>query len=286
MGERWKKWTTWTGMRKGRDRVNDTVRVSHEEYRRQFGVVMNPNDLTPLISKVEAEAVARKRLSRALEQAYEARKFEIDMYWKRATYFWAFIASAFVGYASFLGGEHPRAFPALLMSQVGLIFSVAWHRANRGSKFWQENWENHVDLLEDAVTGPLYKTITERPHKPTDEPRWIDRRVGPSKLSVSKINGIISLYVIVIWIELTVGAGVALWSNEIHALLHAWDCLSAIRIVVSVLMLVPTAVFLRYLFIHADTHIGPHRSVIWQRVVQPTDPVAQKPVVGSKPLAD
>lgn len=25
------------------------------------------------------------------------------------------------------------------------------------SKFWQENWENHIDLLEDYVTGPLHK---------------------------------------------------------------------------------------------------------------------------------
>ena len=34
----------------------------------------------------------------ALKYALEIRKFEIDLYWKRATYFWTFIAAALAGY--------------------------------------------------------------------------------------------------------------------------------------------------------------------------------------------
>ncbi|WP_442906362.1 RipA family octameric membrane protein [Halomonas sp. MES3-P3E] len=37
-----------------------------------------------------------------------------------------------------------------------------WFCANRGSKFWQKNWEKHVGQLEDKVTGPLYKIILAR----------------------------------------------------------------------------------------------------------------------------
>jgi tRNA A-37 threonylcarbamoyl transferase component Bud32 len=37
----------------------------------------------------------------ALKQALDIRKFEIDLYWKRATYFWAFIAVSFAGYLHF-----------------------------------------------------------------------------------------------------------------------------------------------------------------------------------------
>ena len=33
-------------------------------------------------------------LKEALKQAYEIRKFEIELYWKRATYFWTFIGAA------------------------------------------------------------------------------------------------------------------------------------------------------------------------------------------------
>ena len=40
-------------------------------------------------------------LKAALEQAYEVRKFEIELYWKRATYFWTFIGASFAAYAAF-----------------------------------------------------------------------------------------------------------------------------------------------------------------------------------------
>lgn len=34
----------------------------------------------------------------ALDRAWQTRNFEIEMYWKRASYFWAFIATSFGGY--------------------------------------------------------------------------------------------------------------------------------------------------------------------------------------------
>lgn len=43
------------------------------------------------------------------------------------------------------------------MSQVGLVFTVAWYLVNRGSKYWQEDWENQVCLLDGEVTGPILK---------------------------------------------------------------------------------------------------------------------------------
>lgn len=42
---------------------------------------------------------AKLRTEKALELALDIRKFEIELYWKRATYFWTFIAAAFGGYA-------------------------------------------------------------------------------------------------------------------------------------------------------------------------------------------
>ena len=108
----------------------------------------------------------------ALKQAYEIRKFEIELYWKRATYFWTFIGATFVGYAAFYNAASSstapnpnRDFILILISCVGFVFSVAWHCVNKGSKYWQENWENHVELLEDQVFGPLYKTRTNRPQE-------------------------------------------------------------------------------------------------------------------------
>ena len=54
-----------------------------------------------------------------------------------------------------LSAEHmkDKEFNAYVLACVGLIFSLAWFLTNRGSKYWQENWENHVDMLEDGTTG-------------------------------------------------------------------------------------------------------------------------------------
>lgn len=130
------------------------------------------------------------RLDAALERAWKNRDFEIDKYWSRATYFWAFIASAFVGYISTISSDKiiPNFKEApFLLACIGLLFSVAWVFVNEGSKKWQENWEKHIDMLEDDVTGPLYKTTTTR--------------VG---YSVSKINKKVSEFVLSIWAILVI----------------------------------------------------------------------------------
>ncbi|EAW8702243.1 hypothetical protein ACFJ30_003780 [Salmonella enterica] len=77
----------------------------------------------------------------------------------------------------------------LLLSNMGLVFTFSWYLVNRGSKYWQENWENHLDHMENKITGPLYKTILERPKVSNKENSKIDHFfTGPSKLSVSKIK--------------------------------------------------------------------------------------------------
>jgi len=39
-----------------------------------------------------------KELQKKLEKAYHFRDFEIEMYWKRAQYFWGFLAVIYAGY--------------------------------------------------------------------------------------------------------------------------------------------------------------------------------------------
>lgn len=136
----------------------------------------------------------------ALEHALDIRKFEIDLYWKRATYFWAFIGTTFAGYITVQAWTVPNKDElSVVLACLGTVFSFGWHCVNRGSKQWQENWENHVDMLEDEVTGPLYKVILSRP-KPKGIKETISWLItGPSTFSVSKINQIISLYVTLLW---------------------------------------------------------------------------------------
>ena len=159
-----------------------------EDYKQSFGLGIPP-DL--------------EKAKKALEIALDNRKFEIGLYWQRAAYFWALIAAAFAGYIGVLSAEpthlHDKEYLAYILSCIGLIFTWAWFLVNRGSKFWQENWENHVDMLEDQIAGPLYKTVM---HKSDKEPLIERLIVGPRAVSVSRINQWVSLFTICIWIAL------------------------------------------------------------------------------------
>jgi len=136
--------------------------------------------------------------SRRLEKILDIRKFEIDLYWKRATYFWAFIAASLTGYGLTMVSQNPSADGVLkfqfIIICLGLIFSLAWYLVNKGSKFWQENWERHLDLAEDEVIGPLYKTTIS---KETYSSFWSPTKAYAA--SVSKVNQILSLFVLLIW---------------------------------------------------------------------------------------
>lgn len=137
------------------------------------------------------------RAGRALSYALDIRKFEIELYWKRATYFWAFIAAAFAAYAlTYKAAAYHEPWLSLIFSSLGLVFSFAWYLVNRGSKFWQNNWERHVDLLEDMTLGPLYKIVAINPgNNPFTDAK---------QFSVTKINQILSLFVTFFWLVLFV----------------------------------------------------------------------------------
>ena len=146
--------------------------------------------------------IDKEKAGKALALALEIRKFEIKLYWKRATYFWAFLAVALAGYLAVLDAKgmcpKDKADALLVVSCLGVIFSLAWYFVNRGSKFWQENWEKHVDLLEDAINGPLYKTIMSKANM-----RWCNP-ADPWPFSVSKINQLLSLFITLLFLLLTI----------------------------------------------------------------------------------
>lgn len=154
--------------------------MNKEEYLKKFEGNLPGDD-----KKTKAE--------KALDLALDIRKFEIELYWKRATYFWTFIGAALAGYALvYAKAENKDSWLLLVFSCLGFLFSVSWYLVNRGSKFWQNNWERHVDLLEDEVIGPLYKTIAR-------SAGGNNHLTAPAEYSVSKINQILSLFISSFW---------------------------------------------------------------------------------------
>ncbi|HYA13210.1 MAG TPA: hypothetical protein VEF33_02610 [Syntrophales bacterium] len=102
-------------------------------------------------NKFETKNPKSEKLKAAFNQVSDIRKFEIELYWKRAGYFWALIAVAFAGYFAILSSQHipTKFFLSFIVGSIGFVFTFALYLVNRGSKYWQENWENHLDLLED-----------------------------------------------------------------------------------------------------------------------------------------
>lgn len=131
----------------------------------------------------------KEEIEASYKQAWQAKNFEIDNYWKRTNYFWAFQVAAFAGYFSVLGSTAYLRNPHILyfVTCIGFVTAMAWTFINRGSKTWQRHWEIHVDMLENEVTGPLYKVVTEK-----------------KTFSVSKINDIVSRFIACIWLILIV----------------------------------------------------------------------------------
>lgn len=160
--------------------------MTPDEYRKLFA---DPHESIGGIKEADTRA------GRALAFALDIRKFEVELYWKRAAYFWAFIGAAFAGYAlTYKTAADHEPWLSLIFSALGMVFSFAWYLVNRGGKFWQNNWEQHVDLLEDMTIGPLYKVVAVQSES--------NPLTASGQFSVTKINQMLSLFVTFIWMLL------------------------------------------------------------------------------------
>ena len=135
------------------DEQSCTVKVSDKDGEEKTYTLTVSSDFADLLH-------GSKWLS-AYTTAADTRKFEIELFWKRSTFFWAFTTAIYTAYSYTLTNIYCKkhgAFALVVLSALGLFFCVSWYFASEASKHWQENWESHIDLLEDDITGPLFKT--------------------------------------------------------------------------------------------------------------------------------
>ncbi|HEU4790166.1 MAG TPA: hypothetical protein VFS71_10800 [Flavobacterium sp.] len=146
----------------------------------------------------------KEDIENTYKKAWEAKNFEIEHYWKRANYFWAFQVASFAGYFTFISSKgYENNKPVLyFIVCIGLITCLAWTFINSGSKTWQRHWEIHVDMLENEITGPLYKIVT-----------------SPKTYSVSKINEIVSRFIVTIWFIL----GIKYFQDNLTFKFTTWE---------------------------------------------------------------
>lgn len=141
------------------------------------------------------------KLEEAFKIALETRKFEIELYWKRTGYFVLFIGAVFIGYYTILTSDKDKIkiekeqqeWLLLLLAALGYLLSLLWYMANRGSKFWQENWEAHIEELSTHLGVPIFGIIKRREHS-------IRNLMQEYPFSVSKINQMVSLIITFAWL--------------------------------------------------------------------------------------
>jgi hypothetical protein len=158
--------------------------IPEDEYYAQFGIGKKDD-------AGERKVEDPDTLKAAYNKAWEIRNFEITTLWTRVAYFWGLIAAIFAGYIAVMAGEHNQKALAihldLYLILLGFLFSVAWLLVIKGSKRWQDNWEAHIDMLEDYISGPLYKTIY---------------CTNKTFFSVTGVNELLAVVVIGVWIML------------------------------------------------------------------------------------
>ena len=138
-----------------------------------------------------------------LTLAVQARAQELELFWKRSLFFWGFIGAAFVGYAAAIGKS---ASVGLLMACFGFICALAWTLANRGSKFWQENWEQKVQRFEVEVVGQLFAF---------QEPRLPKGWFSAYRFSVSRLTIALSDFTVLVWAALLIREGIRAYGVSI-----------------------------------------------------------------------
>ena len=153
-------------------------------------------------------------LMKAYETAVETRKLEIQLFWSRSLFFWGFIASALIAYASL---RRYSSDISVVIAGFGFVCSVAWSLGNRGGKFWQESWEIKVERIEPSITGKMFSLPeTGYSHKNF----WLIGR----RFSVSKPAIALSDYSIILWFAIIVWEIIRLFSSRsIVAFAKPWS---------------------------------------------------------------
>jgi hypothetical protein len=131
-----------------------------------------------------------------LGYAADVRKFEIDLFWKRSTFFWAFSTTA-VGAYGFANGHPGLQFAA---GCFGIVCAVIWSLVNRGSKYWQLVWERKVEVVQQEA---IHLDLFSKRANPTVEQSW---KWGAMHFSVSALATALSDFTVILWFGLIVRA--------------------------------------------------------------------------------
>ncbi|MGQ4527035.1 RipA family octameric membrane protein [Dermabacteraceae bacterium P13138] len=150
------------------------------------------------LARKELTKGEKKLLKRILRTSLENRKLEIELSWQRGLYFLGLVAGTATAYITLLSAQGEKHYLILtLLSALGTVFSFGWNLAARGGKYWQENWERQVNILEGALGQNTHWGIKDW-QETGDVPKVISLKEYP--FSVSKINQFMGLVITFGWL--------------------------------------------------------------------------------------
>jgi hypothetical protein len=123
-----------------------------------------------------------------LNIAWQNWRTEIQTYWQRALYFFGFISIVGAGYIKLkMDTAETMSLLPLLLSMLLTLLAFIWYLSNRGSKFWQNNWEQHIMNLESGKNN-LMSDVLQRSS-------YSSKLLGAYPVSPYKANTLVSLII-------------------------------------------------------------------------------------------
>lgn len=139
----------------------------------------------------DSQDIEMEKIQKKYDVSLQIRNFEIELFWKRSNFFWLFVAACFAAFGVLFDKEKTL---SVVIANIGMVCSFGWSLANRGSKYWQENWEQIVVIHEKETTGELFG----KPCGILAKGCWLQAR----RYSVSKIAIALSDFICLTWFGL------------------------------------------------------------------------------------
>ena len=207
-----------------------------------------------------SDCVDYEVLKNAFDFANSCRDKEIDRFWSRGLYFWGFMVASFTAYFVVFGKIIPRTseeyinlsfiniasipftgkLVLFIISFVIFIFCLSWLFVHKGSKYWQENWEEHIYHLEKNYIGLIYGTHLDTDSKENNF-SCCPCSVKGYNYSVSKISLLCSLLLAVLSFCLWLFHGLLMIDCLMVCIKENKECL---KCVITVLVFLCVGIFL------------------------------------------
>lgn len=171
-----------------------------------------------------------------IDRVLNVRNFEIELVWKRATFFWALQLALLTALGLMLtrdpngnGANGLIAYVSLALATLGVLVALSGFLASRGSKYWQSAWEKKLEQIEAAAE----KNEKFFADYAVIESKWF----GAGPFSVSKQMIIIQSYFIIFWILIflfiagkILDAGISISPYLFVALSTSFGCAGAVHL--------------------------------------------------------